>query len=148
MYFLINRLIANPMFKQSIYYAFLLMIGGFILSSCFDDLNTVSLDDEVATPNVVFEDENSYLAVLAKCYAGLAVTGQQGPAGNSDIRGIDEGFGSYLGLYWKMQELPTEEAVIGWNDQTIANFYNLSWSAADGFIAGMYAANFLSSYCL
>ncbi len=108
------------------------------LSSCFDDLNTVPLDDELTTADAVFENEEAYLAVLAKCYAGLAVTGQSGPAGNGDIGGIDEGFSSYLRLYWKMQELPTEEAVIGWNDQTIADFHELDWTASDGFIAAMY----------
>ena len=105
---------------------------------CFKDLDTVPIDEDITTPNVVYEDPNAYLAVLAKCYSGLAVTGQQGPAGQGDIDGIDEGFSSYLRILWKMQELPTEEAVIGWNDQTIKDFHEMDWTAADGFIAAMY----------
>jgi hypothetical protein len=49
--------------------------------ACVDDLNTVPLDKDIKTANVVYEDTNSYKQVLAKLYAGLAVTGQQGPAG-------------------------------------------------------------------
>src|SRR2546430_14570260 len=64
----------------------------------------------------VVNDPNSYRAFLAKIYGGLIVTGQRGPDGNPDIAGIDEGFGEYLRLYWYLQEMPTDEAVIGWNE--------------------------------
>ena len=55
--------------------------------------------------------------VLAKLYAGLAVSGQEGPAGQPDISGIDEGFSTYIRQYWKAQELSTDEAVIAWHDE-------------------------------
>src|SRR5207245_8016786 len=64
----------------------------------------------------IFNDPSSYQAFIAKVYAGLTVTGQQGAAGKPDISGIDEGFSSYLRLIWEHQELPTDEAVIGWGD--------------------------------
>src|SRR6187402_3527813 len=110
--------------------------------ACVDDLNTVPLDPDVKTANVVFEDTNSYKQVLAKLYAGLAVTGQQGPAGQADIEGIDEGFGQYLRGYWYHQELSTDEAVIGWNDQTIRDFHYQTWTADDGFIFAFYSRLF------
>jgi len=44
---------------------------------------------------VFFAEEGSYRAYLARIYAGLAVTGQQGPAGDPDLQNIDEGFSSY-----------------------------------------------------
>lgn len=44
----------------------------------------------------IFNDPGAYRAFLAKLYAGLAVTGQQGPAGAPDIDGIDEGFSQYI----------------------------------------------------
>jgi hypothetical protein len=68
----------------------------------------------VVTSNVVYEDPAAYQQVLAKLYAGLALTGQQGPAGKPDIEGIDEGFGQYLRMYWYHQELSTDESVIAW----------------------------------
>jgi len=79
---------------------------------------------------------------LAKVYAGLAVSGQQGPAGAADISGIDEGFGQYLRALWYHQELPTDEAVIGWNDQTIKDFHEQDWDANDGFINAFYSRIF------
>ena len=63
-----------------------------------------------------FNDPATYRAFIAKVYAGLAVSGQQGAAGQPDIQGIDEGFSQYLRLFWEAQELPTDAAVIGWGD--------------------------------
>ncbi|GLR15548.1 RagB/SusD family nutrient uptake outer membrane protein [Portibacter lacus] len=110
--------------------------------SCFKDLNTVPLDEDVVTAAVVFDDPNSYLQVLAKLYAGLAVSGQQGPAGQADIEGIDEGFGQYLRGYWYHQELTTDEALIGWNDQTIGDYHDQDWTSADGFTFAHYSRIF------
>ena len=117
-----------------------LIVAGLIIafSSCTKDLDTVPLDKKVTTAATVFENPEAYLQVLAKLYAGLAVSGQEGPAGQGDISGIDEGFGQYLRGYWYHQELPTDEAVIGWNDQTIKDFHGQSWGAGDVFIAAMY----------
>ena len=86
----------------------ILMIRFFIIiiavstsfSSCFKDLDTIPIDEDIITSAQVYEDPNSYRQVLAKIYAGLAVTGQQGPAGQGDIEGIDEGFGQYLRMLW------------------------------------------------
>ena len=75
----------------------------------------------------VFNDPSSYRAFLAKIYSGLAVTGQQGPAGKADIQGIDEGFSQYVRLLWQMQELPTDEAVIAWNDTGVQELNTQIW---------------------
>ena len=113
-----------------------------ITPGCLNDLDTVPLDEDLITSGNVFDDPNAYKQVLAKLYAGLAVSGQQGPAGQADIGGIDEGFGQYLRGLWYHQELPTDEAVIGWNDQTIADFHDLDWSSGDTFIAAFYSRIF------
>ncbi len=91
-----------------------------------------------AVPDVVFQDPDSYRQFLAKIYAGLATTGQQGPAGSGDIQGIDEGVSSYVRMLFYAQELPTETAQVGWNDQTIKDFAFHSWNSDDPFIAGLY----------
>ncbi len=92
----------------------------FLLGStgCFKDLDTIPIDPDILTAASVYKDPLAYKQVLAKLYAGFAVSGQQGPAGQADISGIDEGFGQYLRGFWYHQELTTDEAVIGWNDQT------------------------------
>ncbi len=76
----------------------------------------------------VFNDPSSYRAFIARVYAGLAVSGQQGAAGRPDIQGIDEGFSQYLRLYWEAQELPTDEAVIGWNDVGLPEMNTQTWA--------------------
>ena len=90
----------------------LLFLG---LAACTDPtVEPSSTSTEVNT----FNDPASYRRFLAKVYAGLAVTGQQGAAGDRDVFSItDEGFSQYWRLYWELQELPTDEAVIAWGDQ-------------------------------
>ena len=110
----------------------------FILASCTKDLNTVPLDPKSITSATVFDNPAAYKEALAKIYAGLALSGQQGPAGAADISGIDEGFGEYLRGLWYLEELPTDEAVISWNDQTIKDFHNQSWGSSDVFISAVY----------
>ena len=105
-------------------------------SSCVNDLDRVPVYD--VTSASVYADAGNYKAVLAKLYAVMAVSGQQGPAGKPDITGIDEGTSNYIRLLWTLQELPTDEAVIAWNDATIQDFHNMRWTSADGFITGMY----------
>lgn len=116
----------------------MLVVIGAITTSCLKDLDTVPIDPDQSVSENVFKDPASYKQILARLYAGLAVSGQQGPAGNGDISGIDEGFGQYLRGFWYHQELPTDEAVIGWNDQTIKDFHWQSWGTTDVFIAAFY----------
>jgi len=112
-----------------------IMLG---FSSCTEDLNTEPLDDDVVTSASVYEDAEGYKQVLGKCYAGLSLTGQQGPAGMPDIQGIDEGFSSYLRTMWTHQELPTDEAVVAWSDPGLPNFNFNNWSASNGWVKAMY----------
>ncbi|MEN8124299.1 MAG: RagB/SusD family nutrient uptake outer membrane protein [Bacteroidota bacterium] len=90
------------------------------------------------TESQVFDSPESYQQFLARIYAGIAVSGQQGPAGQPDILGIDEGFSNYLRQYWKHQELTTDEAIIAWRDGTIHDLHNHVWTPANEFIRAMY----------
>jgi len=115
-----------------------------LLSSvgCFRDLNTVPLDPLDVTADIIFDNPESYKKFLARIYAGLAVSGQEGPSGNPDISGIDEGFGQYIRGLWYHSELSTDEALIAWNDATIQNFHTQTWGANDGFIFAFYSRIF------
>lgn len=124
--------------KKIFYIISIIAVLSILAVSCMKDLDTVPLDNDVITAASVYENPDSYKQVLAKLYAGLAVSGQTGPSGNADISGIDEGFGQYLRGYWYMQELTTDEAVIGWNDQTIKDLHWQTWGASDVFIAAIY----------
>jgi starch-binding outer membrane protein, SusD/RagB family len=124
--------------KKIIYISSILAAFVVLATACMKDLDTVPLDKDVVTAASVYDTPESYKQVLAKCYAGLAVSGQQGPSGNSDIKGIDEGFGQYLRGYWYMQELTTDEAVISWTDQTIKDLHWQTWGSSDAFITAFY----------
>ncbi len=128
--------------KKISYLIFSLLLFPLVMTSCFDDLDVAPLDDEEITSATVYDNPETYKQVLAKLYAGLAVSGQQGPAGNADISGIDEGFGQYIRGYFNHQVLSTDEAVIGWDDQTIKDFVYHAWGSSDVFITAMYSRIF------
>lgn len=94
------------------------------------------------TDAALFADPAAYRSFLAKLYAGLAVTGQEGPAGQADIQGIDEGFSQYIRGYWQMQELPTDEVIIGWGDIGLPELNTQLWSASNPFINAMFSRIF------
>ncbi|WP_281227695.1 RagB/SusD family nutrient uptake outer membrane protein [Flavobacterium aquiphilum] len=110
-----------------------------IFPSCTNDLNQVPDNGDSKSSEEFFKDPASYKQFLAKIYAGLATTGQQGPAGSPDVSGIDEGQSDYLRGYFYLQELTTDLAVIAWNDATIKDFHNQTWTTLDTFLNATYA---------
>ena len=90
------------------------------------------------TPDKVYNTPQGYKQVLAKVYGAFALTGNQGPAGNGDVQGIDEGFSDFYRLFWKAQELSTDEAVIAWGDVGIQDFHNMNWTSNNSFLTGLY----------
>ena len=110
----------------------------FFMQSCDDRLN-LEPEDSRLTAEVAFDDPAAYKQFLAKLYAGISLSGQEGPAGAPDLAGLDEGFSNYLRLYWKMQELTTDEAVIAWNDGTIQDLHGQVWTSGNEFIRTMYS---------
>ncbi len=111
----------------------------FFFAGCFNDLDVEPIDPNLATAENVYKTVDDYKMGLAKLYATFALSGQQGPAGQPDIEGIDEGFGNYLRQYWNCQELTTDEAVLSWNDATIKDFHWHTWTATDVFISAIYS---------
>lgn len=110
--------------------------GLLLLQSCTKKLDLQPTND--VTSEVVFSTPEGYKQVLAKVYGAFALTGNQGPAGNGDVQGIDEGFSDFFRLFWKAQELSTDEAVIAWGDVGIQDFHNMNWSSNNSFLTGLY----------
>jgi starch-binding outer membrane protein, SusD/RagB family len=110
-----------------------------VIGACSKKLDLFPIND--LTPEKVYATPEGYKSVLAKLYGTLAVTGNQGPAGAPDIAGgLDEGSQvSFIRGFFNCQELPTDEAVVAWNDQTIKDFHGLKWTTADPFLKGIYA---------
>src|SRR4051812_3217996 len=79
-----------------------------IMPSCTKKLDLRPTND--VTSDKVYASIAGYKTVLAKVYGSIALTGNQGPAGDGDVQGIDEGFSDFFRLFWKAQELSTDEA--------------------------------------
>lgn len=108
-----------------------------ILQSCTKDLDLAPKYGLNAES--VYEDPDNYILVLAKLYAGLAVSGNEGPAGNPDVQGLDEGFGQYTRGLWNLQELPTDETTCRWGDTGIPELNVMTWDANNGFTKTVYS---------
>jgi len=106
------------------------------LGSCIDDLRQEPVTD--ITSASIYKDFGNYKNLLAKLYGGVAVGGQEGGDGNGDIADIDGGFSNYMRLLYTLQEITTDEAVIGWNDGTLQEFHKMIWSPANEFNNAMY----------
>lgn len=132
--------------KFNIYRYALVLVVAILSTSCLDDLNIRPNDDDLFTNEKFYAKNESYKQFLAKIYGGLALTGQQGPAGNSDLGGlIDEGFSQYLRGYWQLQELTTDEAIIAWNEsenRTIKDLNFNQWNADNIFVEAFFARIF------
>lgn len=107
-----------------------------VFASCTKKLDLLPTND--VTSAQVYSTPAGYKEAFAKVYGAYALTGNQGPAGNGDVQGIDEGFSDFLRLYFNAQELPTDEAVVAWGDAGIQDFHNMNWSASNPFLTGLY----------
>lgn len=121
---------------STIVFAFAAII---ILGSCAKKLDLFPQND--FTPEKAYANASGYKSVLAKIYGTLSSTGNSGPAGSADITGgLDEGKQvAFLRGLFNAQELPTDEAVVAWNDETIKDFHNFKWTSADFYLKGWYA---------
>ncbi len=124
--------------NKFIKYSLLLFVIAAV-SSCAKKLDLFPQND--LTPEKAYSTAAGYKSVLAKIYGTMATSGNAGPAGAPDISGnLDEGSQiPFIRMFFNCQELPTDEAVVAWNDQTIKDFHNLNWSAGDPFLKGLYA---------
>ncbi|MDV3752237.1 RagB/SusD family nutrient uptake outer membrane protein [Elizabethkingia anophelis] len=119
-----------------------LLVAGVVMllgvTSCEKDLDRLPITDINSAS--VYADFSNYKGVLAKCYAGLALTGQKSgdDTGGADIGGIDTGTSSYLRQYFQLQELPTDEAVVAWNDAFLPDLHNMNWGSTNSFITALY----------
>jgi hypothetical protein len=116
---------------------FILTISIF-MNSCHDDLNQSPIDPDSFTEEDVFADATQAKGALAKLYASLALTGQNGPAGDPDIADIDEGFSQFTRMLFNLNELTTDHAVVGWGDPGLPDLHGMYWSGSNDFTAAMY----------
>ncbi|GAA4823728.1 RagB/SusD family nutrient uptake outer membrane protein [Algivirga pacifica] len=120
----------------------LLMIVGvlsaFLLPSCLNDLDIRPIDPDIQIAEDVLTSEEAFQGALSKVYAGFALSGQQGPAGQGDLDGFDEGHSQYWRGYFVCQQLPTDETINGWADGNLPSMSQLNWDASNEFIRSFY----------
>jgi len=96
------------------------------------------MDPDSFTEEDVFSNANEARGALAKLYASLALTGQNGPAGSPDISDIDEGFSQFSRMLFNLNEITTDHAVVGWGDPGLPDLHGLYWSSSNDFTEAMY----------
>lgn len=70
-----------------------------VAPGCMSDLDTMPIDDNQLVSEQVYKTADGYMGVLAKCYASLILTGQNGgDGGNGDLEGANEGYSGYVRL--------------------------------------------------
>ena len=109
------------------------------LSSCVGDLDVTPIDPNMNTSDKALTSEADFTNFLAGIYAGYATSGYKGPNNDPSISGLDGGASQYVRGLYTMQELPTDESMCSWNDQTIKEFHRFNWTTSDVFIYAFYS---------
>lgn len=102
------------------------------LSSCVGDLDVTPIDPNLDTK---FDQDANF----AKIYAGLAITGNQGPAGQPDIADTDEGASGLMRMMFNINELSTDLAICAWSGDTDVFPLNYTrFTPANGVVLNMF----------
>lgn len=110
------------------------------LSSCVGDLDLLPNDPNQLTANKFAENPSEYLMqVMMKCYSGMAVSGQTGPDGSSDISGLDGGTSQYTRALYMLQEFTTDESKWIWPDAGVVDLVTNTWGNGNMNIFGTYS---------
>ena len=109
-------------------------------TSCIGDLDIMPNDPNQLTPDKFQENPEKYIMqVMAKCYSSLAVSGQGGPNGSSDISGLDGGTSQYTRAIFMLNEFTTDEAKWKWPDEGVFDLVTGTWGAGNANIFGTYS---------
>ncbi len=125
------------------------VIGCLGLTSCIGDLDTMPIDDNSLVSEQVYRSKKGYMGVLAKCYASLILTGQQGgDGGDGDLEGANEGYSGYMRLLFYLQELDTDNFLMPSSSNGLRNCLNLNWTPSTSVVTWTYQRLYMSiAYC-
>ena len=105
------------------------------LTSCFNDLDTMPLDENQLVTEKVYSTPEGYIGVLAKCYASLILTGQKGgDGGDGDLEGANEGYSGYTRLLFYLEELNTDNFLMPSSSNGLRKCLNLQWDASNASV--------------
>ena len=107
------------------------------LTSCVGDLDLTPNNPNLVPGNELTAAD--YANVLAKCYGGMAYSGQTGPNGDCDISGLDGGTSQYTRALFMMNEFTTDEVIWIHADLGIPDLVTNTWGKDNTMIYGTYS---------
>lgn len=115
----------------------MLFVSGLFATSCTGDLDRFPPNKE--TEEQVYSNIEGFRGAATKIYASMALPGNQGPAGEDDLVGMDVGtLASFLRAFYNMQDLPTEMALCCWTDPGVSEQNYINFAPTNPIIKGMY----------
>ena len=109
------------------------------LTSCVKDLDQDPKDPNTITSGDFSKDPMEYMGqVMGKCYSSLAVSGQSGPDGGSDISGLDYGTSNWTRVIFMLNEFTTDEVCWVWPDVGVFDLCTDTWGTSNGNFYGVY----------
>ncbi len=109
------------------------------LQSCTKDLDVVSEDPRVLSPDELFSTPEGYKQGLAGVYGNLSLTGT-GDAGSSFLQGVDAGTSQFGRCLWYLQNLTTDEVVWSYeNDGGTRELNRNIWTSSNPLLLGMFS---------
>lgn len=102
------------------------------LTSCIGDLDVTPIDPNM---DIHFDQDANF----AKIYAGLAITGNQGPAGQPDIADTDEGASGLMRMMFNINELSSDLAICAWTgDVDVFPLNYTQFTPSNGVVLNMF----------
>lgn len=106
-----------------------------VAPGCMSDLDTMPIDDNQLVSEQVYKTADGYMGVLAKCYASLILTGQNGgDGGNGDLEGANEGYSGYVRLLFYVTELNTDNFLMPSSSNGLRRCLNCDWDASNASV--------------
>lgn len=115
-------------------------MGGSLLTGCVNDLDQLPKDPQVIQAPTFNDNPRKYIGeTMAKCYMGLAVSGQGGPNGDSDIKGLDGGTSQWSRGLFMLNEFPTDECMWVYQDAGVPDLVQANWGSDNVVVYGIYS---------
>lgn len=97
----------------------------------------------------VYGDPANYKGILAKCYASLILTGQEGgDGGDNDLGSFNEGYGGYIRVLFYLQSLTTDESLMPSQTNGLRDCTTNTWTSTTAVLQGCYSRLYQTiSYC-